>query len=270
MTAAVIARQELAVFLSLADPPNENVTKAASAASPPKAERPASASTDTAKADQPDSKFDVVRIDPDGASVFAGQAPPNSEVTILANGKAVAAAKADETGAWAAVTEREFAPADYEFSLRAKSAERGAATEGQRVRLAVAPTARTAAPRPVPEPASVRAIPAPITFVYNETTFTSEGRRAAALLAAYLNAQRPQAVSLTGHADERGSDRYNMELSQQRLSAVADYLRGQGFAGKLELIPKGKSEPYTGVDRRALPSERVFELDRRVQLRPAR
>ncbi|MFZ0853589.1 MAG: hypothetical protein WAO08_30885, partial [Hyphomicrobiaceae bacterium] len=67
-------------------------------------------------------------------------------------------------------------------------------------------------------------------------------------------------------ADERGTDVYNIELSRRRLLVVADYLRDSGFAGKLELIPKGRSEPYTGIDRRSLPREEAFQLDRRVEL----
>ena len=47
------------------------------------------------------SKFDVARIDPERASVFAGRAPPNAEVTVLANGQIVATTKADENGQWA-------------------------------------------------------------------------------------------------------------------------------------------------------------------------
>jgi outer membrane protein OmpA-like peptidoglycan-associated protein len=286
MAAAIIFRDDLAQLVFEASLPSPGVTspsitKAERISLPrdalsPAAAPPALARGEAKDADQPESKFDVVRIDPEGASVFAGRAPPNSQVTILANGRPVAEAKADDSGAWAAVTERGFAPAEYQLSLRAKPADGGAATDGQRVRLAVAPTARKALPAPAREVASARAVPAaraapaPITFVYNAATFTSEGWKAADLLAKYLASQRPAAVSLSGHADERGSDRYNMELSRQRLDAVAGYLRENGFAGKLELTPKGKSEPYAGIDRRSLPIERAFELDRRVELRLTR
>lgn len=266
----VIARHDLANFLSPAGVPSTSVTKTMRTPSPPNTKLPGPAISVSKQTDQPKLTFDVVRIDPEGASVFAGRAPPNSDVTILANGREVAAAKADETGAWAAVTERKFAPGEYEFSLRAKSIALGDVTEGQRVRMAVAPTTRGVATPPTRHAASLQAIPAPITFVYNETTFTDEGRKAAAFLAKYLISQRPEAVSLSGHADERGSDRYNMELSRQRLEVVAGVLRDHGFVGKLELIPKGKSEPFTGVERRAFSKEYAFQLDRRVELRLAR
>jgi outer membrane protein OmpA-like peptidoglycan-associated protein len=209
--------------------------------------------------------FDVVNIDPQGASVFAGQAPTNSSVSVLANGREVATATADETGAWAIVTERKLAAGDYEFSLSARSPQHGV-TAGQSVRMVLAPAAPHVASSATPEAVSPLSIPAPITFVYNDTTFTAQGWRAADLLAKRLIEQQPAMVSLSGHADERGSDPYNMELSRRRLSVVADYLRDCGFAGKLELIPKGKSEPYTAIDRNALPKEEVRQLDRRVEL----
>jgi len=104
-------------------------------------------------------------------------------------------------------------------------------------------------------------------FVYDQVAFTTEGRRAAELLAEYLRSRQQQTVTLTGHADERGSDRYNLELSQQRLDAVARYLRENGIAAKFVMVPKGRSEPFTGVDRRSLAREDAFQLDRRVELR---
>jgi hypothetical protein len=33
------------------------------------------------------------------------------------------------------------------------------------------------------------------------------------------------------------------------LEAVSRFLRKGGYAGRLELLPKGKSAPFTGVDR---------------------
>ena len=61
-----------------------------------------------------------------------------------------------------------------------------------------------------------------------------------------------------------------MELSRQRLLVVSDFLRKNGFVGELELIPKGKSEPYVGIDRHELSTEDAFQLDRRVEVRQVR
>jgi outer membrane protein OmpA-like peptidoglycan-associated protein len=255
--------------------PSARETSAVAVLLPP-VEKPSRPSADRARrpaaaAEEPKLALDIVRIGPD-VSVFAGRAPLGSRITILAEGQVVASAKADATGSWMAVIERQFAPGQHEFSLRAEAADGAAVTEDRRIRLAVAPTAPRGAPALPREAASAQARvpPAPVTFLYNEATFTPEGRKAAAVLAAYLTAQRWTAVSLSGHADERGSEHYNMELSRQRLDAVAGYLRDAGFAGRLELIPKGKSEPYASADRRTLSREQSFQLDRRVELRGAR
>ena len=231
----------------------------------PNGQLPRSTTSNAEKIDEPRLTFDVVRIDPQGSSVFAGQAPPNSSVSILANGRALATAAADETGAWAIVTDRKITPGEHEISLGAVSMQ-GAVTAGETVQIVVAPPAAGVTSTPEPHARSPQSGPAPITFVYNDTAFTADGRRAAELLAKHLLSQQPAAVSLSGHADERGTDVYNIELSRRRLLVVADYLRDSGFAGKLELIPKGKSEPYTGIDRRSLPREEAFQLDRRVEL----
>lgn len=263
-----IARDDISALLFEQDAPIESAAKRPGedrAAAPAKvAALPSAVTRDQPPADKPAVTFDVLRIDP-GASVFAGQAPPNSEVSILVDGRPVAGAKADETGQWAAVTERRFAPGEVEFSLRAKSRE-GRETAGQRVRVAIAPPSR---PESTLDAVSARTMPTPITFAYNEATFTREGRLAAARLAAFLIAQQPKSVSLTGHADERGSDGYNLELSRQRLATVAEYLRERGYQGKLELIPKGRTEPYAGIDRLSLSKEDAFQLDRRVEMRQA-
>jgi outer membrane protein OmpA-like peptidoglycan-associated protein len=120
------------------------------------------------------------------------------------------------------------------------------------------------APSSVVEPVS---IPIPMTFVYNEATLTSDGHRAASLLLEYLNLKKFAEVTLTGHADERGLPNYNMELSRQRLLVIEQLLRQGGYQGRLNLVPKGSTEPYTGVDRSRYPYEELMQLDRRVELR---
>ena len=60
-----------------------------------------------------------------------------------------------------------------------------------------------------------------------------------------------------------------MQLSRNRLENVARYLRESGYAGKLVLVPKGKSEPFVNPDRSKLSKEDAFQLDRRVELRLA-
>jgi outer membrane protein OmpA-like peptidoglycan-associated protein len=207
-------------------------------------------------------KFDVVRIDPDGPSVFAGRAAANTTVTVMANDVPIANPKADGSGDWAVVVERKFAAGDYQFSLSSKP---GQAADGQSVRMSIAASERVAA-KPAPATAP-KPFPRPITFVYDEATFTPDGQLAAAALSEYLQSRPVDTVTLSGHADERGSQPYNMELSRQRLQVVEQYLRGRGFSGKLVLLPKGKLEPFAISERDAMPKDLAYQLDRRVELR---
>jgi outer membrane protein OmpA-like peptidoglycan-associated protein len=216
--------------------------------------------------------FDAVQVSPDGPSVFAGRAPPGSHVTVLANERPIAAATADEHGDWVVVTEKKIGGGDHKFSLTARLGRDGAPIYGQIVGRSVAspPPSNKVTPAKVSEAVSPGQLPRPITFVYDQTTFTAEGRRAAQMLAEYLRTRRHQTITLTGHADERGSDSYNMELSRHRLETVARYLRESSVTNELVLVPKGRSEPFAGADRRLIGREDALQLDRRVETRPQR
>src|SRR5262249_30024910 len=89
-----------------------HLKEAAEIPQPPLAAASEAADIKVERADRALSTFDVVRIDPQGASVFAGQAPPNAHVSIQADGQVLASATADETGAWAIVTEHKFPPGE--------------------------------------------------------------------------------------------------------------------------------------------------------------
>lgn len=118
-----------------------------------------------------------------------------------------------------------------------------------------------------PGPSTARkTVPVPITFIFNEATFTPDGEKAAGLLLEYLQLKNYEKVTLTGHADERGTVELNMNLSRERLDTVARFLKNGGFDGELELIPKGESEPFTGVVRSEYDQEELYQLDRRVEL----
>ena len=271
--------------------------------------------------------FDIARIDPNGTSVFAGRAEPNSAVTITADGKEIGTAQADDNGEWTFTTEAKIANPDAKLALfkappgsASRVAEAPAAlapvkpgaSSGPGTKSAQAVTSNmikelegmvaeartaenkqvaTAAPPPPsagpaaapatvapavtsPQQAAIAAqpriettaVPVPVTFIFNEATLTGEGRRAAGLLLEYLRIKHFPKIKLTGHADERGTDALNLALSAQRLQTVARFLREGGFDGGLELVPKGKSEPYSGVVRGDFSQEDLYQLDRRVEL----
>ena len=61
--------------------------------------------------------FDVARIDPNGTSVFAGRAEPNSAVTITADGKEIGTVQADENGEWTFTTDEKIPNPDAKLAL---------------------------------------------------------------------------------------------------------------------------------------------------------
>jgi outer membrane protein OmpA-like peptidoglycan-associated protein len=117
-----------------------------------------------------------------------------------------------------------------------------------------------------PGPNSHAVVPVPIQFEFQTAQFTPYGRQAAAKLMEYLKVSSRTAIALSGHADDRGSDTYNMDLSRKRLQTVEFFLRASGYTGELKLVPMGKSEPFRGVDRSSMSREELFQLDRRVEL----
>lgn len=186
------------------------------------------------------------------------------DATTQTNPQQQAAAPAQGAESSSSSTERATANAGTSAGSSAS------ATSNTRETDTAAHTTAQASPAPGSEPGKTEAIPVPIMFVYNEATLTPDGKHAANLLLEYLTLKRLSAVELTGHADERGTTEYNMDLSRDRLAAVSDLLKNGGYSGELKLTPKGKSEPFTGVDRERFSGEALYQLDRRVELRVAR
>ncbi len=69
-------------------------------------------------------------------------------------------------------------------------------------------------------------------------------------------------MTVSGHADARGSDSYNMDLSQRRALAVSNYLASQGVSpSRLNAIGYGESRPIG--DNSTADGQR---LNRRVEI----
>lgn len=76
-------------------------------------------------------------------------------------------------------------------------------------------------------------------------------------------------LRLTGHTDRLGSDAYNLQLSQQRASTVAAYIRNKGLTIPVDAVGKGEQEPVTTgcVGERVTPAlVACLQPDRRVTL----
>ena len=75
---------------------------------------------------------------------------------------------------------------------------------------------------------------------------------------------RVSKVRLEGHADERGTEEYNLQLSNRRAASVRKYLADLGVgAGQLDTVGYGKNRPVSeGHDEAAWAANRRVELNR--------
>ena len=70
-------------------------------------------------------------------------------------------------------------------------------------------------------------------------------------------------LRISGHADERGSDEYNLALGQRRAAAAKRYLTERGVAGgRIETVSFGEEQPVaSGGDESAFAANRRAEFD---------
>lgn len=117
---------------------------------------------------------------------------------------------------------------------------------------------------PVVRDIKVNSVAMPIQFETATAKFSPIGEKYAKEFLDAVRQQNPSQLTIVGHTDERGAADYNMRLSEQRVKAVADYLRQNGVAAKINTIAKGKSEPLQLGDVPDLKQEDIWALNRRV------
>jgi len=81
-------------------------------------------------------------------------------------------------------------------------------------------------------------------FVLNSSDLEGEGRATLEKQAAWLQKYPNVAVTVEGHADERGTREYNLALGERRAQAVKNYLVSLGVPdSRLNTISYGKERP---------------------------
>jgi peptidoglycan-associated lipoprotein len=80
--------------------------------------------------------------------------------------------------------------------------------------------------------------------------------------AAILGANPNVRLQISGHADERGSDEYNLALGNRRAAAAKRYLENKGIdAGRMEVVSYGEERPLNpGHDETAYAQNRRDEF----------
>lgn len=105
-------------------------------------------------------------------------------------------------------------------------------------------------------------MPSSITFALNSADLNSQFFSALEGVGVVLKEYNKTVVEVAGHTDSSGSDSYNLQLSQRRAQAVANYLASQGVKSE-RLIPVGAGEahPIASND-----TEQGRAANRRVEL----
>ena len=127
-------------------------------------------------------------------------------------------------------------------------------------------------------PASVNEDPAPakgldqhqratledrISFAYDQSDLSSAAREKLSAKAEILRQMADLSLRIEGHADERGSDEYNLALSNRRAVSAMRYLMSQGISqNRLETVGFGEERPLDSAE-----TESAWAKNRRDEFR---
>ena len=131
----------------------------------------------------------------------------------------------------------------------AEEARRRAAAEAEALRARVEAARRT----------MLQSIP----FDYDDATILAGARTTLDSKIAILQANPAMRIRISGHADERGSDEYNLALGQRRAEAAKAYLTRAGIAAtRIETRSLGEERPaMTGSTEAAFAANRRDEFE---------
>ncbi len=106
-------------------------------------------------------------------------------------------------------------------------------------------------------------LPDGVTFDFGKAELKSQFYPALNNIASTLKQYNQTIVEVTGHTDSIGTDAVNQRLSEQRASAVGNYLIGQGLMReRFEIVGMGKRYPIASND-----TDAGRALNRRVEIR---
>jgi peptidoglycan-associated lipoprotein len=123
-----------------------------------------------------------------------------------------------------------------------------------------AATARAEAEARARATAAVRAaLEAKVYFDYDQAILTGESRATLDAKLPILRANPQMRIRISGHADERGSDEYNLALGQKRAAAAKRYLTDQGVdASRIDIVSYGEERPAVEGN-----TEEAYKMNRR-------
>jgi peptidoglycan-associated lipoprotein len=116
--------------------------------------------------------------------------------------------------------------------------------------------------KPMDMDSAARAVLLTIYFDYDQYKLRPEAIEQLERVAKFLSDNKSIRVLMEGHADERGTDEYNMGLGENRAKAAKQYLTTYGIdANRLETTSYGRERPATP----SCPDEACHAKNRRVE-----
>jgi peptidoglycan-associated lipoprotein len=114
------------------------------------------------------------------------------------------------------------------------------------------PTPPPPVPKPEPPPAEETledlnrsGVLKPVYFAYDSIALSEDARGILQKNADYLKKRTTAKVMVEGHADSRGTNEYNLALTERRAAAVKDYLVSLGVsADRVTTVAKGEEQPF--------------------------
>ncbi|PLK69473.1 peptidoglycan-binding protein [Rhizobium sp. TH135] len=82
-------------------------------------------------------RFDILRVEPDGSTVIAGNALPGAKVEILNGNQVISSQTVDGTGDFAAVLDQPLAPGDHSLQIRATAPDGNVVTSEEVATISV-------------------------------------------------------------------------------------------------------------------------------------
>lgn len=109
-----------------------------------------------------------------------------------------------------------------------------------------APGAPVVREQPVPtRPGTPESPLKDVFFDFDKAELRADGKAALDADVAWLKANGAARVTVEGHADERGTNEYNLALGERRAKAVKDYLVAAGInAGRITTISYGEERAF--------------------------
>jgi outer membrane protein OmpA-like peptidoglycan-associated protein/tetratricopeptide (TPR) repeat protein len=103
-----------------------------------------------------------------------------------------------------------------------------------------------------------------INFEYNKSNITAEGAFELDKLVQVMKANENLVIMAKAHTDNRGSDKYNMDLSDRRAKSTVQYVISKGIAAS-RITGKGYGESEPKVDCKEACTEEDHAMNRRSE-----